>query len=152
MGLGGVAIAILPSIICLKLTFSDGLGGGNKGHLMPFCEDQRFGQLLPFPVFGNFQRTATCLFQQVGGVTLQGEGSGEIFAAKIVDHRHDNLSASFFLDRCDRPAERIVFLSEIARKFTIDLLSGDDDILVLKIDSQINVVFLIGEISTESAL
>ena len=26
MGLGGVAIAILPSIICLKLTFSDGLG------------------------------------------------------------------------------------------------------------------------------
>ena len=31
MGLGGVAIAILPSIICLKLTFSDGLGGGKKG-------------------------------------------------------------------------------------------------------------------------
>ena len=30
MGLGGVAIAILPSIICLKLTFSDGLGGGNR--------------------------------------------------------------------------------------------------------------------------
>ena len=28
MGLGGVAIAILPSIICLKLTFSDGLGRG----------------------------------------------------------------------------------------------------------------------------
>ena len=27
MGLGGVAIAILPSIICFKLTFSDGLGG-----------------------------------------------------------------------------------------------------------------------------
>ena len=27
MGLGGVAIAILPSIMCLKLTFSDGLGG-----------------------------------------------------------------------------------------------------------------------------
>lgn len=26
MGLGGVAIAILPSTICLKLTFSDGLG------------------------------------------------------------------------------------------------------------------------------
>ncbi len=27
MGLGGVAIVILPSIMCLKLTFSDGLGG-----------------------------------------------------------------------------------------------------------------------------
>lgn len=29
MGLGGVAIVILPSIMCLKLTFSDGLGGVN---------------------------------------------------------------------------------------------------------------------------
>ena len=29
MGLGGVAIVILPSIMCLKLTFSDGLGGGS---------------------------------------------------------------------------------------------------------------------------
>ena len=28
MGLGGVAIAVLPSIIYLKLMFSDGLGGG----------------------------------------------------------------------------------------------------------------------------
>ena len=30
MGLGGVAIVILPSIMCLKLTFSDGLGGNCK--------------------------------------------------------------------------------------------------------------------------
>ena len=29
MGLGGVAIATLPSVICAKLMFSDGLGGGN---------------------------------------------------------------------------------------------------------------------------
>lgn len=27
MGLGGVAIATLPSVICAKLMFSDGLGG-----------------------------------------------------------------------------------------------------------------------------
>ena len=26
-GLSGVAIAVLPSIICIQLTFSDGLGG-----------------------------------------------------------------------------------------------------------------------------
>ena len=29
MGLGGVAIATLPSVICAKLMFSDGLGGGD---------------------------------------------------------------------------------------------------------------------------
>ena len=30
-GLSGVAIAVLPSIICIQLTFSDGLGGGRFG-------------------------------------------------------------------------------------------------------------------------
>ena len=53
MGLGGVAIVILPSIMCLKLTFSDGLGGVNAqfGHLSDFfykmlkqisCKDTKF--------------------------------------------------------------------------------------------------------------
>ena len=28
MGLGGVAIAVLPSVVHLQLTFSDRLGGG----------------------------------------------------------------------------------------------------------------------------
>lgn len=30
MGSGGVAIAALPTVICLKVPFSDGLGGGKK--------------------------------------------------------------------------------------------------------------------------
>ena len=30
MGLGGVAIAALPSVVHLQLTFSDRLGGGNN--------------------------------------------------------------------------------------------------------------------------
>ena len=30
MGSGGVAIAALPTVICFKVTFSDGLGGGGK--------------------------------------------------------------------------------------------------------------------------
>ena len=29
MGSGGVAIAALPTVICFKVTFSDGLGGVN---------------------------------------------------------------------------------------------------------------------------
>ena len=31
MGSGGVAIAALPTVICLEVPFSDGLGGGKKG-------------------------------------------------------------------------------------------------------------------------
>ena len=30
MGSGGVAIAALPTVICFKVTFSDGLGGGRQ--------------------------------------------------------------------------------------------------------------------------
>ena len=30
MGSGGVAIAALPTVICLEVPFSDGLGGGNS--------------------------------------------------------------------------------------------------------------------------
>ena len=30
MGSGGVAIAALPTVICLKVPFSDGLGGGKS--------------------------------------------------------------------------------------------------------------------------
>ena len=30
MGSGGVAIAALPTVICLKVPFSDGLGGGKR--------------------------------------------------------------------------------------------------------------------------
>ena len=31
MGSGGVAIAALPTVICLKVPFSDSLGGGKTG-------------------------------------------------------------------------------------------------------------------------
>ena len=46
MGLGGVAIVILPSIMCLKLTFSDGLGGSclsctNKAEVEANCRRLR---------------------------------------------------------------------------------------------------------------
>ena len=43
MGLGGVAIAILPSTICLKLTFSDGLGGSTQ----PLCNNQELIYTIP---------------------------------------------------------------------------------------------------------
>ena len=40
MGSGGVAIAALPTVICLKVPFSDSLGGGkiNFSKLLLFCK------------------------------------------------------------------------------------------------------------------
>ena len=45
MGSGGVAIAALPTVICLKVPFSDGLGGGYRNHsgcrLSAYCRFDR---------------------------------------------------------------------------------------------------------------
>ena len=42
MGSGGVAIAALPTVICLKVPFSDGLGGG---YILFMCYES-CGQML----------------------------------------------------------------------------------------------------------
>ena len=42
MGSGGVAIAALPTVICLKVPFSDGLGGGIFMDSLR-CQRSRFG-------------------------------------------------------------------------------------------------------------
>ena len=49
MGSGGVAIAALPTVICLKVPFSDGLGGGcnlslHEKHTELFKKAQRVSE------------------------------------------------------------------------------------------------------------
>lgn len=41
MGSGGVAIAALPTVICLKVPFSDGLGGGLSADAIISTADMR---------------------------------------------------------------------------------------------------------------
>lgn len=45
MGSGGVAIAALPTVICLKVPFSDGLGGGTKEAFYNFYNTNRHGMM-----------------------------------------------------------------------------------------------------------
>ena len=45
MGSGGVAIAALPTVICLKVPFSDGLGGGGI-HLLVVRVDAEIAALV----------------------------------------------------------------------------------------------------------
>ena len=42
MGSGGVAIAALPTVICLKVPFSDGLGGINPDLRALWCSHFRY--------------------------------------------------------------------------------------------------------------
>lgn len=51
MGLGGVAIATLPSVIFSKLMFSDGLGGVSSGSMGIVCKDYNIIAKNPFATF-----------------------------------------------------------------------------------------------------
>ena len=46
MGSGGVAIAALPTVICLKVSFSDGLGGGKISLLIFLGVNEIFGKFV----------------------------------------------------------------------------------------------------------
>ena len=51
MGSGGVAIAALPTVICLKVPFSDGLGGVSSGSMGIVCKDYNIIAKNPFATF-----------------------------------------------------------------------------------------------------
>ena len=49
MGSGGVAIAALPTVICLKVPFSDGLGGGASQEIICNSGRQQTKSLTKIP-------------------------------------------------------------------------------------------------------
>ena len=62
MGSGGVAIAALPTVICLKVPFSDGLGGGGivlpgKGHHVKKDKDIRNSPLSNVLLISKLNKT-----------------------------------------------------------------------------------------------
>ena len=82
-----------------------------------------FGQLLPFAAFGwDFEGAAFFLLEYKDGIVLAGEGSGEVFAAIIVDERQMGLVA-FDGGGCDEPCEGIVLLTQEARNLAEEILT-----------------------------
>ena len=57
MGSGGVAIAALPTVICLKVSFSDGLGGGNKKVLQNVARFTENKDICSYKTKVNLQKT-----------------------------------------------------------------------------------------------
>jgi hypothetical protein len=56
---------------------------------------------------------------------------------------------SFHLYADDRPAEAVVLLTQIAGQLSQQFLTGNDDVLVVEVDAQINTKILIEEIALE---
>ena len=63
MGLGGVAIATLPSVICAKLMFSDGLGGKTLLLFLlykaPYCRHTWYSEALRLQPLATMRRLRT---------------------------------------------------------------------------------------------
>jgi hypothetical protein len=83
------------------------------------------------------------LTEQIDGVVLSCKGGCEVFAAKIVDELERSLMVTLYLTRGNDPAEGVIDLAEISRKGAVKLLSRNANILVVEINAQIDVIFII---------
>jgi hypothetical protein len=83
------------------------------------------------------------LTEQIDGIVLSCKGGCEVFAAKIVDELERSLMVTLYLTRGDDPAEGVIDLAEISGKVTVKLLSRDANVLVVEINAQIDVIFII---------
>ena len=106
-------------------------------------EFQRLGEFLPLAVLGHLEGGATFLLEDIGGVVLQGEGGGEVFGAVIVDEGEGGRLVVLDLCRGDDPAEGVVFLAEIAWQRAVEFLSRHFYILVVEVDLEEDLIFII---------
>ena len=110
--------------------------------LLPL-ERQGLGQFLPLALGGYLDGVACALAQDVDRVVLAREGGREVFAAKVVDELQRGFVVVFHLTGGDDPAEGVVFLAQKAGEVAVEFLSGDDDVLIVEINAQVDVVFVI---------
>ena len=91
----------------------------------------------------HFDGAASTLLQDVSGVILSFQGSGQVLAAEVVDELHEGLLFAFDLARRDDPAERSSLLAQIAWQFSVKLLARDSDVLVVEVNAHIDLIFFI---------
>ena len=109
----------------------------------PALQWQRLGQFAPLALMGHLDGAAGALAQLVGGVVETKQGGGQVLRAEVVDHLELGLACRFHLGRCNDPAERVALLAQIARQLAVEVLSGYADVLVVKIDAQVDLILII---------
>ena len=108
------------------------------------------GNLHPFAVDHNLEAAAFQLLKGVGAVGVEREAGGEILAAEIIDDGHIcHLAVLVYLRVGDQPEARVAAGSEISGKFPVDLLSGNNDIVVIEVHLDIHLVLTVVEIPLE---
>ena len=74
---------------------------------------------MPFTVLWHLEGRAAFLFENVNGVVLPREGSGEVLRTVVIDEIHRGRLLILDLGRSDDPAEGIILFAEIARQGAI---------------------------------
>ena len=111
-------------------------------------EFEGLGEFLPLAVLGYLEGGAFLLLKNIGGVVLLGEGGGEVFGAVVVDEGEGSRLPLDF-SSSDDPAEGVVLLAEIAWERAVEFLSRHLYILVVEVDLQINLIFIIIKVRAE---
>ena len=102
-----------------------------------------FGKLLPFSLVGHLDGVASPLAKHVNRVVLARECGRQVFAAKVVDELQGGLMVILDFARRNHPAERVVLLAQIAGQRSVELLPRNGDVLLVEIDAQIDIIFII---------
>ena len=91
----------------------------------------------------HFEGASRALTQDVGRIVNAGQRSLQVFRTEVVDELQLRLLVALQLARRDDPAERVQLLAQKARQIAVELLSRDDDILIVQIDAHIYLILTI---------
>ena len=115
-----------------------------------FFHDQRLGQFLPLAFVGHFDGAARFLTEHVGVIIFSGERRRQVLTAEIVDELQLCLVVTFDLCLHDDPAERVVHLPKVSGQFAIEFLSWHLNILIIKINAQVDIILTINKVRVKS--
>ena len=115
-----------------------------------FDELQFFGKFYPFVLAGDLYGAALELAQEVGAVVADDEFGIEVFGAIVVYHLQRGLLAVCAdINAGDNPYAGVGRLLQVAISVAENLLPGNGNRLFVKVQTQEDIVFIIGNDALE---
>ena len=117
---------------------------------LPFYKLQLLWKFYPFAFAGYFDGAAFELTEDVGAVVGDGELGIEVFGAVVVDHFKTGLLAVFAdFGTGDNPYAGVGGLLQVTERIAENILPGNRNGLLIQVQSQEDIVLLIGNDALE---
>jgi len=125
-------------------------GGGREGASLFLYKLQLFWKFNPFAFAGYLDGAAFELTEDVGRVVGDSELGIEVFGAVVVDHLKTGLLAVFAdFGTGDNPYAGVGGLLQVSERIAENILPGNRNGLLIQVQSQEDIVFLIGNDALE---